>query len=109
MVFNKKVVEEKAVVEEKKETIAKPKKVKVGKCEYCGADTKGGRFCPGHDSKLKSDLVKAYKTSQDPKAKEQLLERGWAKEEYFTAIDEKKAAQTKAKAEKEAAKAETKA
>jgi hypothetical protein len=29
-----------------------------GRCEHCGEPTKGGRFIPGHDAKLKGELVR---------------------------------------------------
>lgn len=47
-----------------------------GQCECCGAPTKGGRFAPGHDARLKSRLRKASDTG-DKAAYKQLVERGW--------------------------------
>lgn len=37
----------------------------VGACEHCGEPTKGGRFVPGHDAKLKGDLGREAQ-STDP-------------------------------------------
>lgn len=37
-----------------------------GHCEHCGLPTKGGRFVPGHDAKLKGDLQREAQ-SDDPK------------------------------------------
>jgi hypothetical protein len=36
-----------------------------GRCEHCGEPTKGGRFVPGHDAKLKGDLGREAQ-SNDP-------------------------------------------
>lgn len=47
-----------------------------GQCECCGAPTKGGRFAPGHDARLKSKLRKASKAG-DKAAYKELVERGW--------------------------------
>lgn len=48
----------------------------VGACECCGAATKGGKFLPGHDARLKSRLRSAAK-SGDGDAKTELERRGW--------------------------------
>lgn len=48
-----------------------------GQCECCGAATKGGKFAPGHDARLKSKLRKASKDG-DKAAYKELVERGWA-------------------------------
>lgn len=48
-----------------------------GYCECCGTPTKGGRFAPGHDARLKSRLRKASDAG-DKAAYKQLVERGWA-------------------------------
>lgn len=48
-----------------------------GQCECCGVPTKGGRFSPGHDARLKSQLRKASDAG-DKAAYKQLVERGWA-------------------------------
>lgn len=48
----------------------------------CGSTTKGGRFMPGHDAKLKSALVKTAKdgtTATKAKARTRLVELGWEK------------------------------
>lgn len=39
-----------------------------GACEHCGLPTKGGRFTPGHDAKLKGDLGRAAQDT-DPKVR----------------------------------------
>jgi len=46
----------------------------------CGATTKGGRFRPGHDARLKSDLrAKASGNGrQAASAEKRLKELGWA-------------------------------
>lgn len=48
----------------------------VGQCECCGAATRGGKFLPGHDAKMKSRLRAAAK-SGDVAAKSELERRGW--------------------------------
>lgn len=62
-------------------------KPKTGRCEHCGGPTGGGRFQPGHDAKLKSDLAGALKGwlkghfEGDPRAlvpdAVELTARGW--------------------------------
>lgn len=47
-----------------------------GECECCGVPTRGGRFAPGHDARLKSRLKTAAKAG-DKEAYRQLVERGW--------------------------------
>lgn len=47
-----------------------------GVCECCGAPTKGGKFAPGHDARLKSKLRKKSKAG-DKTAYKELVERGW--------------------------------
>lgn len=42
----------------------------------CGKMTKGGEFLPGHDSRLKSQLLKKEKAG-DEAAKAELRKRGW--------------------------------
>jgi hypothetical protein len=49
----------------------------VGQCECCGQPTKGGRFLPGHDAKLKGRL-KRLNAAGDKAAYKELVERGWA-------------------------------
>lgn len=49
-----------------------------GKCECCGAPTKGGRYAPGHDARLKSRLRKAVQAG-DKSAYKELVERGWVR------------------------------
>lgn len=49
----------------------------TGSCECCGVPTRGGRFSPGHDARLKSKLKKRSK-SGDKTAYKELVERGWA-------------------------------
>lgn len=48
----------------------------VGSCECCGAATRGGRFLPGHDAKMKSRLREAAKKG-DVEASAELEQRGW--------------------------------
>lgn len=46
----------------------------------CGAKTKGGKFLPGHDMKLKSRLIKAIKEGPAAERKKALKEsesHGW--------------------------------
>jgi hypothetical protein len=50
----------------------------TGQCECCGVPTKGGKFAPGHDARLKSRLKKAA-ADGDKDAHKQLVERGWIK------------------------------
>lgn len=48
-------------------------------CECgCGGTTRGGRFQPGHDAKLKSDLLRRA-ADGDTNAGEELRTRGWVK------------------------------
>ena len=58
-----------------------PKTKVPQECE-CGCDskTKGGRFLPGHDAKLKSQLLQAIKTGPArtaAKARNRMSELGW--------------------------------
>jgi hypothetical protein len=119
MVFKKDAVQDVEVVAEVKAEggATQPrlaKAPKTGICEYCGAETKGGKFCPGHDSKLKSQLTKEFKAGSE-EAKAILLERKWADEAYFAnyyakldkAVADKKAKE-EARAEKAKADAEAK-
>ena len=48
----------------------------VGACECCGEPTKGGKFLPGHDAKMKSRLRAAAKQG-DLGAQAELEQRGW--------------------------------
>lgn len=48
----------------------------VGACECCGESTRGGRFLPGHDAKMKSRLRAAAKEG-DQQAVAELERRGW--------------------------------
>lgn len=48
----------------------------TGQCECCGEPTRGGRFLPGHDARLKSRLRKAAKGG-DQEAAAELETRGW--------------------------------
>ena len=55
------------------------KKSKTPKCECgCGETTKGGRFVPGHDAKLKSALVAAA-LAGSKRATTRLQKLGWEK------------------------------
>lgn len=62
----------------------KPARAKTGACQCgCGGATKGGRFLPGHDAKLKSALAITRLQSSD-RARQQLaaaeeIARGWLK------------------------------
>lgn len=47
----------------------------TGSCEHCGAPT-GGRFAPGHDAKLKSELTRAA-ANLDTEACAELILRDW--------------------------------
>lgn len=48
----------------------------TGNCECCGEPTRGGRFLPGHDARLKSRLRKAS-AEGDVEATSELELRGW--------------------------------
>lgn len=50
---------------------------KGGRCEHCGAVTAGGRFAPGHDAKLKSELAHHAVKGDDPGAWAEIILRGW--------------------------------
>lgn len=97
MVFNKKaIVDAPPEAETPKATgtdgpvpkPAKPPKVKIGICEFCGNSTKGGRFCPGHDSKLKSQLIKQVREGGNLEAGKKLIERAWGTREYVDTLME---------------------
>jgi hypothetical protein len=47
----------------------------------CGNLTSGGRFCPGHDARLKSALLKAYRTDEGltPEQQQVVDLLGWGK------------------------------
>lgn len=82
------------------------------KCECgCGADTKGGKFNPGHDAKHKSNLIEqAIAGSEDAKA--ELRTRGWGKfltKKVETLKAAEKRAAEKAKAKEQRAKDAAKA
>jgi hypothetical protein len=51
-------------------------KARSGQCLCCGQSTKGGRFRPGHDAKLRGKLLKLIKDG-DRMAMLQLQELGW--------------------------------
>jgi hypothetical protein len=59
--------------QEKKPRVPRPA---VGACECCGEATKGGKFLPGHDAKMKSRLREAAKQG-DMDAQTELERRGW--------------------------------
>jgi hypothetical protein len=48
-----------------------------GNCECCGLATKGGKFLPGHDAKLKK-ILRASARTGDVSAQADLEKRGWA-------------------------------
>lgn len=51
---------------------------KGGRCEHCGQLTAGGRFAPGHDAKLKSELTAAARADDpDAEALAELYVRKW--------------------------------
>lgn len=57
-------------------------------CE-CGQQTKGGRFLPGHDAKLKSRLQSEYREASTKRERDKIAKRfdelGWA---HFVPVDE---------------------
>lgn len=56
-------------------------KIKEGQCHHCGMPTKGGQFAPGHDSKLKGDLVREVDEGNQEGRKAAAVEmvlRNWA-------------------------------
>lgn len=58
---------------------AKPKSQECG-CE-CGGSTKGGRFLPGHDARLKSELRRTATEGKAPEKRsaiKRLEELGWS-------------------------------
>lgn len=56
-----------------KRVAANPQECQCG----CGGMTRGGKFLPGHDARLKGRLKKAA-ADGDGKAKAELRSRGWA-------------------------------
>lgn len=67
-------------------TPRRAKKVRGGICEHCGCPTAGGRFAPGHDAKLKRDLV-AQVEKGDVEAYAELFWRHWTSQEMDRNID----------------------
>jgi hypothetical protein len=64
-------------------------KIKAPECECgCGGHTKGGRFLPGHDSKLKKELI-GQALGGKKRARNRLEKLGWGK--FLKAIDQKSA------------------
>ena len=55
-----------------------PPKPRVGSCECCGEQTKGGRFLPGHDARLAARLVQRV-AQGELAAYEELERRNWLK------------------------------
>jgi hypothetical protein len=53
-----------------------PRQPGAGACEHCGEPTKGGRFVPGHDAKLKGELLR----EGTPGAEAERILRGWSHE-----------------------------
>jgi hypothetical protein len=89
------VAEGEVVAPEPKEP--KVKKVKTGICEFCGAVTRGGLFCPGHDSKMKSANFKIYRDlnstdEQRAAALAILTKKGWVHPTWGAEEDAKRAA-----------------
>lgn len=66
-----------AMIKAKRTPRAKSEPRTPGACECCGEPTKGGRFLPGHDAKLKSVLRARVKHHNDQEAKAELERRGW--------------------------------
>lgn len=66
------------MLEEERQQLAAAKRAGPGSCECCGHPTKGGRFLPGHDAKLKSRLRRLVLLANDQDAQRELVERGWA-------------------------------
>lgn len=56
----------------------KPRKRSTGTCEHCGGPT-GGRFMPGHDAKLKSELLGGARRHERSDDWLELLIRDWAR------------------------------
>lgn len=55
---------------------SKPKRTTkpgTGRCHHCGQPTKGGKFIPGHDAKLKAELQKDFA----PESFVEARMRGW--------------------------------
>jgi hypothetical protein len=63
------------------------------------------RFAPGHDARLKSQLLKRF-DGGDESAAVELMERGWRSNDELEARAEKREKAAKEKAEREKAKAE---
>lgn len=53
-----------------------PARPKSGNCLCCGEPTKGGKFRPGHDAKMKGKLQRAA-VSGDQSAVDELVKHGW--------------------------------
>jgi hypothetical protein len=65
---------------------ARTPRVREGVCQHCGGKTTGGKFQPGHDAQLKSDLTKTYSNAEasDTVRADALAEavaRGWLRYE----------------------------
>lgn len=74
--------------------MSKHKLTKLPECECgCGATTKGGRFLPGHDAKLKKSLIEAALLGSK-RAETKLEKLGWTK--FLDAKHQKLAAARKA-------------
>jgi hypothetical protein len=61
-------------------------RVKEGVCQHCGVKTAGGKFAPGHDANLKSELIATYSNHEasDTVRTDALAEavaRGWLRYE----------------------------
>jgi hypothetical protein len=54
-------------------------RAKYGRCEYSGDPTRGGRFLPGNDAKLKGQLIRLA-DGGSVGAMAELLARGWIKD-----------------------------
>lgn len=69
----------------------------------CGDRTKGGKFCQGHDAKLKSLMIEQYRDegALSPRLRDMVKELGWGDymKKAFALVDaKKKSAKAKDKA-----------
>jgi hypothetical protein len=64
-------------IKEARATITPRKAARDCECA-CGGQTRGGRFMPGHDAKLKSILLARARAGDDA-ARDDLRRRGWEK------------------------------
>ena len=62
-----------------------PSRAAPGRCQHCGAST-GGKFAPGHDAKLKSQLLKGARAGS-AKDWAELRIRGWVTTQMEASIN----------------------